>query len=310
MNTEFEQFAVDRERRKTDHERLMNFEHARRYLFNAISITMEDMFLLDDIKQSILVFAMKDVYGERNNVSLNNMEYDFRRAATELQERHPAIAGKLKIIRLFMDDFYFNPAKKYKPAWKNSEDVYYDAELDDIIKRDMSFVPYTLKECSRREVGKTYWDPSTKGGKGCSWYRVTKARGKDAVDVLWGNDITGTLPDRFSKNVYGCYELKPFESLECFDRLHTRNLRELCRPVNSDKSYTGAEIRALCCAGCIGERISNTISFEYYQCDGCHPLNETVYYYVWDEIDYKGYPKVIIQRDTDKSPRPVKKMRD
>lgn len=110
INKEFEDFVVKREREKSDHDRYLGFEHSLRFLLCELKdkTDREDSFLLDDIKQTVIVFVMKDKFGELNDVFLSNMKNDFYVAIEKLEERHSDIKGKTKIIKLFMEDFYFN----------------------------------------------------------------------------------------------------------------------------------------------------------------------------------------------------------
>lgn len=107
---EFENFAIAHERNKSDRERWMKFEITLRYLLCELNdkTDRKDSFLLDDIKQSIIVFVMKDKFEETNKIFLENMKYDFYTAIDELEIRHPDIKGKTRTIKLFMEDFYFN----------------------------------------------------------------------------------------------------------------------------------------------------------------------------------------------------------
>lgn len=109
-NKEFEDFAINRERNKSDRERWMGFEHALRYLLCELNdkTDREDSFLLDDIKQSIIVFVMKDKFEETNETFLANMKNDFYKAIDALEERHSDIKSRTWIIKMFMEDFYFN----------------------------------------------------------------------------------------------------------------------------------------------------------------------------------------------------------
>ena len=109
-NKELENFIIKRERNKSDRERWMCFEHTLRYLLCELNdkTDREDSFLLDDIKQAIIVFVMKDKFEETNEIFLNNMKNDFYSAIDKLEERHHDIKGKTRIVKLFMEDFYFN----------------------------------------------------------------------------------------------------------------------------------------------------------------------------------------------------------
>ena len=71
---EFENFAIAHERNKSDRERWMKFEITLRYLLCELKdkTDREDSFLLDDIKQSIIVFVMKDKFEETNKIFNEN----------------------------------------------------------------------------------------------------------------------------------------------------------------------------------------------------------------------------------------------
>ena len=107
---ELDIFAMRKEREKGKRERWTNFEHKLRYLLCDLKdeTDREDSFLLDDIKQSILVFVMKDQYGEENKIFLDNMKNDFYNVMKKLEEKHPDIKSRTFYIKLFMEDFYFN----------------------------------------------------------------------------------------------------------------------------------------------------------------------------------------------------------
>lgn len=68
----------------------------------------EDDFLLDNVKQTIIVYVMKDKFEENNEIFLNNMKNDFYNAIQKLEEKHTDIQSRTFIIKLFMEDFYFN----------------------------------------------------------------------------------------------------------------------------------------------------------------------------------------------------------
>ena len=106
----FEEFVLKKEREKNDRERWMNFEHKLRYLLCELEThtDREDSFLLDAIKQAIIVFVMKDKFGETNGIFLNNMKNDFYDSIQKLEEKHTDIQSRTFYIKLFMKDFYFN----------------------------------------------------------------------------------------------------------------------------------------------------------------------------------------------------------
>lgn len=101
---------INRKREQSDHEQWVDFEHTLRYiLFDLHNNTdRDDSFLLDDIKQAIIVFAMKDKFEETNENLLENMKNDFYESITKLEERHPDIKCRTTTIRMFMEKFYFN----------------------------------------------------------------------------------------------------------------------------------------------------------------------------------------------------------
>lgn len=106
----FEEFALKKEREKSDWERWTNFEYKLRYLLCELETHTDrkDSFLLDAIKQAIIIFAMKDKFGETNEILLNNMKNDFYDSIQKLEEKHTDIQAQTFYIRLFMEDFYFN----------------------------------------------------------------------------------------------------------------------------------------------------------------------------------------------------------
>lgn len=109
MSEEFEKFAVERERTKSNRERWTGFEHTLRYLLCELkdSTDREDDFLLNDIKQAVIVYVMKDKFEETNEIFLNNMKNDFYNAIQKLEGKHTDIQSRTFYIKLFMEDFYF-----------------------------------------------------------------------------------------------------------------------------------------------------------------------------------------------------------
>lgn len=106
---EFEEFALKYERKKSDRERWVDFEHTLRYLLCELKdkTDREDSFLLDNIKQAVIVYVMKDKFTETNEIFLNNMKNDFYNAIQKLEEKHTDIQSRTFYIKLFMEDFYF-----------------------------------------------------------------------------------------------------------------------------------------------------------------------------------------------------------
>ena len=106
---EFEEFALKYERKKSDHERYVGFEHELRYLLCELKdkTDRKDDFLLDYIKQAVIVYVMKDKFEETNEIFLSNIKDDFYNAIQELEEKHTDIQARTWVIKLFMEDFYF-----------------------------------------------------------------------------------------------------------------------------------------------------------------------------------------------------------
>lgn len=104
---DLEVFALKKERKLSFHKRYLKFEHNLRYLLCELKeeTTREDDFLLLDIKQSIIVFIMKERSQETNEIFLENMKHDFYNSIKELEKNHPDI--NTFYIKLFMEDFYF-----------------------------------------------------------------------------------------------------------------------------------------------------------------------------------------------------------
>lgn len=109
---EFQEFCIMTERNRTDHERWIRFEHDLRFLLCELSnvTDREDDLLVDKVKQAIIVFALKDTFGEKNDVFLENVKDGFYRAMYRLKEKHPDI--QMFYIKLFMEDFYFRGGKQ------------------------------------------------------------------------------------------------------------------------------------------------------------------------------------------------------
>ncbi len=109
MNKDFEQFVLERERAKSNRERWVAFEHKLRYLLCELKdkTDREDSFLLDNVKQAVLVFVMKDKFEETNEIFLNNMKNDFYNSIQKLEEKHTDIQSRTFMVKLFMEDFYF-----------------------------------------------------------------------------------------------------------------------------------------------------------------------------------------------------------
>lgn len=117
MNKELDNFVVERTRAKSERDRFVEFEHRLRYMLCDLraEVDLKDNYLLSDIQQSVIVFAMKDKLEDSEDdlkkideIFLSNMKNDFYSAIQELEEKHTDIKETALIIKLFMEDFYFN----------------------------------------------------------------------------------------------------------------------------------------------------------------------------------------------------------
>lgn len=110
MDKDYEAFVCKRERAKSDHERWASFEYKLRYLLCDLNdeTDREDSFLLDDVKHTVLVFAMKDKFKGMHETFLNLMKNNFYDAIHRLEEKHPDIQSRTCYIKSFMEDFYIN----------------------------------------------------------------------------------------------------------------------------------------------------------------------------------------------------------
>lgn len=170
---------------------------------------------------------------------------------------------------------------------------YYGYELNKLVK-ELLFVPYKLKGNSKHEVGKTYW---------CSyWHRYYKVLDINGymVKIQWDEGTTAEHCTSLDK--LRDYELRPFES--------TYSIADSDKVVFDIKqSVTGAEIKALCCAGIIDESVSDSLMVNYFDRHDKYQAKDDIYYFVSSTRDNMGTKKIILQRDLEKSPKnPKRKM--
>lgn len=87
-----------------------NFEINLRFLLNELNddATDEDQYMLDDIKHSIMIFAMKEKFNETDETFLENTKREFYDSIVKLESRHPDLKYRTKLIKLFMEQYYFN----------------------------------------------------------------------------------------------------------------------------------------------------------------------------------------------------------
>ena len=92
-----------------NNKRYIEFEYVLRHLLMDLKdeVTKEDLFSLKNIKQDIIVFLMKDKFTETNEIFLDNTKNDFYNEIERLEENHTNIKSQTKIIKSFMEDFYF-----------------------------------------------------------------------------------------------------------------------------------------------------------------------------------------------------------
>ena len=96
----------------------VKFENELRYLFYETEKkpTIDDMWLADDLKQSIIIFLSKSQFGESDIVFLENAKFDFYNAINELKKRHKDI--KTSNIKKFAENFLFTKQSAAHPTEK------------------------------------------------------------------------------------------------------------------------------------------------------------------------------------------------
>ena len=99
----------------------IKFEHELRYLFydNEKDPTVDDMMLVDDLKQSIIIFLAKSQFGENDIIFLENAKSDFYSAINELKKRHKDI--QISNVKNFAEKFLFSQQTTDHPTEKGGE---------------------------------------------------------------------------------------------------------------------------------------------------------------------------------------------
>ena len=161
---------------------------------------------------------------------------------------------------------------------------WYSYELDKLVK-EMKFVPYKLRKGARYEVGKTYW---------CGYwndaYEVLSVNGSK-VKIRWlssGKEVEHmtSLDYRYD------YELRPFEYKVEWGW--------------DNYSFTGAELKALCCAQKLDPITINVLRRKFE--DDKYAPNQNVYYFIEiKRVNEIGERRTYLTRDLKKSPRRNKK---
>lgn len=81
----------------------VEFEHTLRFL----EVHVCDALFLDDIKQTVIVFSLKDRFGEDNEIFLNNLKNQFYDAIEHLKYNYPSDSYKYDIIKDFVEKYLF-----------------------------------------------------------------------------------------------------------------------------------------------------------------------------------------------------------
>lgn len=148
---------------------------------------------------------------------------------------------------------------------------YRDKRMEACVKA-RKFVPYRLLPTTGRvKLGHFYWS-----GKRGMFYKVIEINEEDReAKVLWQNKTYGFV--RVRPDVWTDYEVKNFE------------WKSDESPVGKNVSLTYEEIKALNCAGIIGDDIVYTSSA---------PKGHVYYFLGVDKIG-----RIFLNRDLEKSPR-------
>ena len=162
------------------------------------------------------------------------------------------------------------------------EVVYYSYDLDKRVKK-LDFVPYRLTKRDAMRVGDTYWS-ALFGQCYCVQSLNDTTKIKYAMVRLEDGRFINLQK---SLDICRDFRIAPFES---------KDFR-----INSGNSITWAELKALCCAGKIGDSVINFLKENYFT-DGRQPA-DTTYYFLNSKTNYFGEEKFFLERDLVKSPR-------
>lgn len=159
---------------------------------------------------------------------------------------------------------------------------YYSYELDTLV-RQLKFVPYRIKKYGAvKERGKVYWS-----GHWGQWYEVIRINGNSCT-IKWDDGCIET-GSNISINYHKNYELRAFEYKKGEDVF--------------ERSFTGAEIKALCCAGAIDDIIADEIFDRYFSVHTRSRINDNAYYNICPQRVTNGAVRILLKRDLGKSPR-------
>lgn len=110
MRDDLLKIEMKKEREKTRHDRFTRFAWAVNYLLCELDppANIKDLANLDAIKQCIIVYALRSEFQETDAIYLNNMKHQFYNALEKIEKNHPSTKQDILIIKMFMEDFYFN----------------------------------------------------------------------------------------------------------------------------------------------------------------------------------------------------------
>lgn len=100
--------AIATERTHDIHARFAHVELLLRNLTRR-STSYTEYDLVDNIKHSMMVIAMKDKVCETNEIFIDNTITEFYHAMNELININISVEWDLFYIKLFVEDFYINP---------------------------------------------------------------------------------------------------------------------------------------------------------------------------------------------------------
>ncbi|MDF2879686.1 MAG: hypothetical protein K0R54_243 [Clostridiaceae bacterium] len=103
-------FIIDDERKKSKNIRYQEFEHNLRNLLSELNdkTDREDDFLLDNIKQAIIVYLIKNESGENSKIFLANMKENYYISTKELVNKHPDLEIEILKMNLFVEDYVWS----------------------------------------------------------------------------------------------------------------------------------------------------------------------------------------------------------
>ena len=100
----------------------VKFEHELRYLLydTEKEPTIDDMRIVDELKQSIIIFFGRSQFNEDNSVFLENAKSDFYNAISELKKRHKDL--QISSVKSFAEKFLFSQQSIAHPTEKGGVD--------------------------------------------------------------------------------------------------------------------------------------------------------------------------------------------